>query len=581
MSLQIGRHFINQAESAVEDFIQGLLLTYPNTLQQVGKQNVVIRRNIPPNKVTLLSGGGSGHEPSHAGWIGDGMLDGAILGGMFASPSVKQILAGIRAVTPVGAPGCLLIVKNYTGDRLNFGMACEMANAEGRKCRMVIVADDCAIPRDKGATGARGVCGTVLVHKVAGAAAAEGLSLGEVVDVANYTALRIGSLGASIGGVVLPGQNKGRTSNDEAGSKVMELGIGIHGEAGIQKSELLSAKHVTSKIINTIVDFGYGKNGEMKIKAGDNIALVLNNLGGTSNFEMGILSKEVISFVENSLGCHVSRFYVGSFMTSFDMHGISISMLCLDDRISELLDKATNAPAWSMSSIVEGARSNGTVPIEEVVSEDSNSADTFTMEGMINPQVVDKAIRAACTIILENEEQLTKWDLIVGDGDCGITMKRGATEILQRLENKTVCITNPVDLCLTLADAVSQSMGGTSGILFELFFRKMAGVFVESKSKADFTEAFKAGVDAVMFYGGAKAGYRTMLDALIPAAACMDKGISGAAEASVGGANSTAEMKVAMAGRSNYLSEEQLEGTPDPGAKAVSLILCAIASSFS
>jgi len=485
-------------------------------------------------------------------------------------------------VTPVGSPGCLLIVKNYTGDRLNFGMACEMANTEGRKCRMVVVADDCAIPRDKGATGARGVCGTILVHKVAGAAAAKGLSLEEVVDIANFTALRIGSLGVSIGGVVLPGQSKGRTSDDESTPQVMELGIGIHGEAGIKKSPLLSAKDVTAIIINTIVEFGYGGNGEMKIKAGDNVALVLNNLGGTSNFEMGILSKEVVSFVEETLRCRVARFYVGPFMTSFDMHGISVSILCLDDsKISSLLDEPTNAPAWAISSIVEYSRSVGLTPLDETISEIPRASDSSLMDGMISSNSVEKIIRDACAVILENEEQLTKWDLIVGDGDCGITMKRGATEVLSRLENKTLSTANPVELCLSLADAVSQSMGGTSGILFELFFRKMAGVFIEGKSEAGFGKAFKAGVNAIMFYGGAKAGYRTMLDALIPAADAMDEGIAKASVAAQEGADSTADMKVAMAGRSNYLSEDQLYGTPDPGAKAVSLILSAVASNLS
>mmetsp|Transcript_353 Transcript_353/g.544 ORF Transcript_353/g.544 Transcript_353/m.544 type:complete len:259 (-) Transcript_353:1720-2496(-) len=219
------KHFINSPESSVQELVDGLILTYPKTLQKLANHDIILKRDIPANKVTLLSGGGSGHEPSHAGWIGEGMLDGAILGGMFASPSVKSILAGIRAVTPVGdGPGCLLIVKNYTGDRLNFGMACELANAEGRKCKMVVVADDCAVPRNKGATGARGVCGTILVHKVAGAAAQSGASLTEVAELANLVASRIGSLGVSIGGVCIPGQSQGRVEESSSEDCAMELG---------------------------------------------------------------------------------------------------------------------------------------------------------------------------------------------------------------------------------------------------------------------------------------------------------------------------------------------------------------------
>eukprot|EP00814_Leptocylindrus_danicus_P019472 CAMPEP_0116032800 /NCGR_PEP_ID=MMETSP0321-20121206/18432_1 /TAXON_ID=163516 /ORGANISM="Leptocylindrus danicus var. danicus, Strain B650" /LENGTH=578 /DNA_ID=CAMNT_0003508399 /DNA_START=144 /DNA_END=1880 /DNA_ORIENTATION=+ len=573
------KHFINSPESSVQELVDGLILTYPKTLQKLANHDIILKRDIPANKVTLLSGGGSGHEPSHAGWIGEGMLDGAILGGMFASPSVKSILAGVRAVTPVGGPGCLLIVKNYTGDRLNFGMACELANAEGRKCKMVVVADDCAVPRNKGATGARGVCGTILVHKVAGAAALSGASLTEVAELANFVASRIGSLGVSIGGVCIPGQSQGRVEESE--DCAMELGIGIHGEAGILKSPLLSAKEVSTKILNTIVDFGYGKDGELRLKAGDNVAVVLNNLGATSSFEMGILSKEVVSYLESTLKCNVTRIYTGAFMTSFDMHGISVSVCCLDEgnRVAPLLDAATTAPAWAKSEVTdESPRSAALAPLEEVTAPESadDVASNAATDGKLSADTIGQILRKVCNAILEAESKLTEWDLIVGDGDCGITMKRGASEILTQVDGGSLPLDNPVTLCLGLADAVSQSMGGTSGILFELCFRKMASVL--KSSPLDFVSAFQSGVDAVMFYGGAKAGYRTMLDALVPAADALGTGgIAAAASAANEGADSTAKMKVAMAGRSNYLSEDQLEGTPDPGAKAVAIILSAIA----
>ena len=178
------KKILNSPENAVSEFISGLLLQYPNKLVKLQNQDVILNANLPAGgaKVHLLSGGGSGHEPSHAGWVGEGMLSGAIAGGMFASPSVSAVLSAIRAVAGANASndnngGVLLIVKNYTGDRLNFGMACEKANMEGIQCRMVVVADDVAVPRKKGITGARGVAGTVLVHKVAGAAAERGYNL--------------------------------------------------------------------------------------------------------------------------------------------------------------------------------------------------------------------------------------------------------------------------------------------------------------------------------------------------------------------------------------------------------------------
>ena len=183
-------------------------------------------------------------EPAHAGYIGEGMLAGAVLGGIFASPSVHQILAAIRAVTIPDSPenkGCLLIVKNYTGDRLNFGMACELALAEKRKCQMIVVSDDCAVPRNKGITGSRGVAGTVFVHKVAGAASQRGMSLEEVAELGAYTAGRIGSLGVALNAVTLPGATE---INDRLTNGKMEIGLGIHGEAGIRQCDLMCADDI-------------------------------------------------------------------------------------------------------------------------------------------------------------------------------------------------------------------------------------------------------------------------------------------------------------------------------------------------
>jgi dihydroxyacetone kinase len=350
------KKFLNQVENSVDEFIEGLLLTYPNKLQQLENQHVVLAKPIKEEqKVHILSGGGSGHEPSHAGWIGDGMLTGAILGGIFASPPVSSILAAIRAVTPVieekeniDGRGCLLIVKNYTGDRLNFGMACEMANAEKRPCQIVIVADDCAIPRSKGETGARGVAGTILVHKAAGAAAAKGLSLDEVVQVAEQTATRIGSLGVALEAVTLPGA---ATVNNRLAGNKMEIGLGIHGEAGIRQTPLMSSQEIAKEMVDTIFEFGYkpiDSNAIIKLQKGDNVILLVNNLGGTSNFELSILARDLVRYLEGTIQCRVSRVIVGSFMTSFNMHGASASILCLkkgaSDSLSALIDAPTNAP---------------------------------------------------------------------------------------------------------------------------------------------------------------------------------------------------------------------------------------------
>eukprot|EP00037_Helgoeca_nana_P030497 m.377545 g.377545 ORF g.377545 m.377545 type:complete len:239 (-) comp28206_c0_seq4:1591-2307(-) len=212
--------------------VAGVLATTPSLRKVVG-HNVLVRADIETircTQVTLISGGGSGHEPAHAGYIGAGMLSAAVLGGMFASPSVGAILAAIRTCTVRGAPGCLLIVKNYTGDRLNFGLALEKARADGLDVEMVVVADDCALPRDKGITGRRGVAGTVFVHKVAGAAAETGLPLDSVHAEAMSAADSVGTLGVALTTCTLPGQP---VSDRLSGSKI-EIGLGIHGESGIR-----------------------------------------------------------------------------------------------------------------------------------------------------------------------------------------------------------------------------------------------------------------------------------------------------------------------------------------------------------
>ena len=572
MSAPKPKKIINDPSDAVSEFISGLLLQYPNKLVKLQNQDVILDASFTKDRVHLLSGGGSGHEPSHAGWVGDGMLTGAICGGMFASPSVAAILAAIRAV----GGSTLLVVKNYTGDRLNFGMACEKANMEGIPCQMVVVADDVAVPRQKGITGARGVAGTVLVHKVAGAAAAKGYTLEKVVDYAKLVTSRMGTLGVAIDAVTVPGAT---TVNDRLDDHTIEIGLGIHGEAGMRQSPLLSSKEIAKDMVSEIQAYGRVVDGKVQpmIDKGDELCVLVNNLGGTSNFEMSILANDAVSILEKDYGCQVTRLMVGSYMTSFDMHGASLTILNLTGapaELSELLDAPTAAPAWHTCDVLTGARPS---EIPEVIPESTDTTATANLPPLTEQWDLASLVTAAATALSEAEPLLTKYDTIVGDGDCGTTMKRGATYVLEHLNNGTLVIDHPVTLCAGLADAVSQSMGGTSGVLLELFFRKMSSTLARASSigKAEMCEAFQAGVDAISLYGGAKAGSRTMLDALLPAAVALvdTQNLEEAASEAREGADSTASMKSASAGRSNYLSEETLEGTPDPGACAAAIVL--------
>jgi len=589
------KQILNDPKQSVDEFISGLLLQYPNRLQKLQNHHVVLTATPPCDgtAVQLLSGGGSGHEPSHAGWIGNGMLSGAICGGIFASPSVASILAGVRAAAASmkDNAGILLVVKNYTGDRLNFGMACEKANQEGISARMVVVADDCALERTKGITGARGVAGCVLVHKIAGAASVAGKSLDEIVDIVGEVNGRMGTLGVALDSVTIPGAE---TVNNRLDDKTIEIGLGIHGEAGMKQSPLLTADEMAKEMIDTIRDYGRSnEDGEIVplFENGDSLCVLVNNLGGTSNFEMSILANACVKYLEaDGVGCKVTRLLVGSFMTSFDMHGASVTILnlsCSSDELISLLDAPCDAPAWTACDVW---KADGESPIRlssterpEVVV-DSDSKPTIAMPPVTLSSFSESAKALALKAVKslgEAEAELTKYDTIVGDGDCGITMKRGATEVEDRINNGSISTDHPITMFSSMADAVSDSMGGTSGILLELMFRKISSTLsrFESIGETEMSKAFQAGVDAISLYGGATVGARTMLDALVPAAKSLveTNSLSKAASVAKIGADGTADMKVASAGRSNYLSEETLTGTPDPGAIAVSIVFEALA----
>ena len=598
------KKFLNNPSNAVSEFISGLLIQYPNHLRKLANHDVLLHSSFAadrtaashPNaqRVSLLSGGGSGHEPSHAGFIGSNMLSGAILGGIFASPSVSAILAAIRAATLptlMGGKGCLLIVKNYTGDRLNFGMACELANAEGLECKMVVIADDCAMERQKGITGARGVAGTVLVHKAAGGAAGAGQSLDDVVSAAQITSDSIGSMGVALTAVTIPGAesvNDRLSKTNDKGEVMMEIGLGIHGEAGMRQCPLLSCDDIATEMLAAIQAYGREVDGKIVplYNSGDELLVLVNNLGGTSNFEMSLLTRSLVSQLEKDSGCKATRVLVGSFMTSFDMAGASVSIMPLKGdatNVLALLDAETDAPAWGKVDVwTETSRPSDT-EIAEVVGATSPSEDT---SASLPPVLVENYADMACTVIskccialMNAEPELTKFDLICGDGDCGITMERGAKEITQRLESGKLRLDHPSQMFADLADAVSASMGGTSGILLELMFRKASTSLLttdgEGITSKELAQAFRAGVEAVSFYGGAQEGSRTMLDALYPASSVLldTVNIEESARAARKGADITAKMEQAEAGRSNYISKEVLMGTPDPGAVAVAIVL--------
>ncbi|MBT8454819.1 MAG: dihydroxyacetone kinase subunit DhaK, partial [Alphaproteobacteria bacterium] len=323
--------FINAKEDLVTEAIDGLLAGSGGKLSRLDGYphiKVVFRSGWDKSKVALVSGGGSGHEPAHAGFVGEGMLTAAVCGEVFASPSVEAVLAGILAVT--GDPGCLLIVKNYTGDRLNFGLAAERARALGRKVEMVVVDDDIALPD---LPQPRGVAGTLFVHKIAGAMAEEGADLATVAQAAKDVIGKVASIGMSLDTCTIPGSSK----ENRIGVGKAELGLGIHGEPGVEQVDFSTAMSA----MTTVVEKLRGHS------SGDVIAIV-NNLGSTTPLEMSVLTH---ALTESGLVKHIIG--PAPLMTSLDMHGFSVSIMDATPAEHAALAAPVPMPAWpGMAQVV-------------------------------------------------------------------------------------------------------------------------------------------------------------------------------------------------------------------------------------
>lgn len=325
---------INDPNRVVQEMIEGVIAAHPDKLKNIEGTTVIVRKDAPvQGKVALISGGGSGHEPAHGGYVGKGMLDAAVAGEVFTSPTPDQVYEGIKAID--GGKGVLMIIKNYTGDVMNFEMAADMAEAEGIKVAKVIVNDDVAVENSTYTTGRRGIAGTVFVHKIAGAMADKGGTLEEVEAVARKVIENVKSMGIALTPCTIPAAGK---PGFEIGDDEMEIGMGIHGEPGIERTKIKTADEIAELLMDKILP-------ELGLAAGDKVAVMINGLGGTPLMELYILNRKVAEILAGQ-NVHVHKTFVGEYMTSLEMAGCSVSVLKLDDQLAELLDAETDAPAW-------------------------------------------------------------------------------------------------------------------------------------------------------------------------------------------------------------------------------------------
>lgn len=540
------KHFFNRRESIVTEALDGLLRTSPPgrlaRLDTYPDIKVVLRADWDKSKVAVVSGGGAGHEPSHAGFVGRGLLTAAVSGEIFASPSVEAVLAAIRAVT--GTPGCLLVVKNYTGDRLNFGLAAERARAEGFAVEMVIVADDIALPD---LDQPRGVAGTLFVHKIAGHHAEAGADLATVAAAARSAAADIASLGVSLSSCSIPGQaHEARLGADEG-----ELGLGIHGEPGVERIPLQAAEAITTLMAERLA---------AKLTPGADHALLINNLGAVPPLEMSLIADTVL---RSPLGGRV-KLVIGpaALMTALNMNGFSLSLLRLDAGREAALASAVEPLAWRPAVVAGPVQ---TVPAPAAAHDAAPAAS--------RDPAVEAVILAACATLVGLEEELNRLDARAGDGDTGSTVATGARAIEARLA--ALPLADPAATMQVIGETLGQAMGGSSGVLMSIFFTASAKTMRES---GDLAAALLAGLDRMTFYGGATPGARTLVDALDPALRALGpSGLAAAAAAAVEGAEATRAMTRARAGRAAYVGARDLEGSPDPGAVAVARVFEALA----
>lgn len=519
-------------------------------------------------KVALISGGGSGHEPAHAGYVGKGMLTAAVAGEVFTSPSVDAVLAAIRLVT--GTAGCLLIVKNYTGDRLNFGLAAAIARGEGLNVATVLVDDDVAIPAGKSRAGARGLAGTVLVHKVAGAAAEEGASLNALTAEIQALIPLIGTMGIGLSACTVPAAGK---PSFVLGEGEVEYGLGIHGEPGVSREPIGTADAIARRLVETIVR-------AKQIAADTPVILLVNGLGGTPPAELSIVAGAALAAC-CSHGLRVQRLLVGSFLTAIEMAGCSITLATASDPVLERLSAPTEAPAWLPPLTPTDGSNAVAVPkfAAALAGEAGPLADPATR------QTFEAAVRSASKALIEAEPMLTALDAKVGDGDLGISMMRGAQAVIGAID--TLDLAHPAAALEQISNLLRRNVGGTSGPLYAAFTLAIALSLRDdggALALSDWSRAFRRGCRAVMDLGGAGKGDRTMLDALLPAAEAMEKAASDGAtaiealtyavRAARAGTDETARLDPRF-GRSSYVGTRAI-GHVDPGAEAVTIWLGAL-----
>ena len=594
------KKIMNTPETFVYDMCHGLAKAHPE-LEFVEKFKIVKKKEINPDKVSLISGGGSGHEPAHAGFVGKGMLDCAVCGDVFASPSQIQVYNAIKECAT--DKGVLLIIKNYSGDCMNFNNAADLARKEdGIKVDAVYVNDDIAVKDSLYTVGRRGVAGTVFVHKIAGAAAEQGKSLEEVKAIANKVIANVRSFGFALTSCTPPAKG---TPIFDIGDDEIEFGVGIHGEPGRKTEKLQTADDLAKRIVKDLIE-------DLGLKKGEDVALLVNGFGATPLSELYLFNNSVSNALEKE-NIGIYKTLVGNYMTSLDMAGASVTVLRLDDDFKALLSYPVSTPAltwgaamseqaaYAVEAMNAIAKALGVTPAAETAHKEAKAAAktakaakkeaVYEVKG--KPEVTETINTAAfvaivdkmADIIIENEVPFCDADKM-GDGDFGMSIAKGFRQLKKEWATR-----DKADIGTFLgscSEIIMEYCGGASGPIWGSAFR-YAGKAAAGKdviTLADLADIFQAANKGVYETGkksfgrGAVVGDKTLVDALKPCADALEKaakdgkklreGLALGAEAAVKGAESTKTV-VAKLGRAGTVGEKSI-GYPDAGAYGLGVI---------
>ncbi|MGV9827639.1 dihydroxyacetone kinase family protein [Gordonia sp. NPDC003429] len=541
--MSVHGYILNSPSTFISDSLRGFVAAHPD----IGWQNdpgFLHRRDRGDHQhVAVISGGGSGHEPMHSSMIGPGMLDAACPGLVFTSPNALQIV-GATKWADRGA-GVLHVVKNYTGDVMNFRIARHLL-ADEIETDSVVVADDVATESDSG-PGRRGTGATILVEKVCGAAAARGDDLAAVAEIGRRAVDNARSYAVAYHACTIPGADAPTFELDD---DEMAFGVGIHGEAGVEQATKVGARELVNRMIDPIVD-------SLSLVRDEQVICLVNGLGSAHPLELDLVFGEALADLDRR-GITVARPMVGTFITALDMTGVSITLLRTDDELLELFDAPTGAPGWAAAP----ARSPAKL-VDTSFAQPDDAADSGDENAWLT---------AFVKRVQESIDDLTELDQKAGDGDFGTNMEAALGHFDLPLRG------SDADVLKAISTSYLVRAGGTSGAIFGVLFRHLAQEFADED---DFTAALRDGsasaLHEIQTLGGAEVGDKTLVDALSPASDTLGEGgsLSDVAESAESGAEATRDT-TATKGRASYVGENA-RGVVDPGALVVSWLYRAAA----